>query len=168
MTPSYALRKMPGLTGPSRGHTRTVYITVGIDIDRPPDAIWPHLVDWENLHLWMQEARDFRVVSDRWEGVGVEAEARVRIAGLTSRDRIRVIRWEPPAILELAHLGWVKGTGYMELSPVERGTHLFWREELRPPWGILGAIGLRLLAPLMRRIFARDLRLLREIVEQNR
>lgn len=168
MTPSYALCNVPSLTGPSKGFTRTIFITVGIDIDRPPGAIWPHLVDWENLHTWMREARDFRVVGDRREGIGVEAEARVRIAGVTSRDRIRVTRWEPPAILELAHLGWVKGTGYMELSPVERGTHVFWREELVPPWGMLGAIGLRLLAPLMRRIFARDLRLLREIVEKDR
>jgi uncharacterized membrane protein len=145
-----------------------VYITVGIDIDSPPDAVWPHLVDWENLPTWMREARDVRVVGALREGVGVEAEAQVRIAGLRSRDRVRVTRWEPPAILELAHLGWVKGSGYMELSPLDRGTHVFWREELVPPWGILGAIGLRLLAPLMRRIFARDLRLLRDVVESER
>jgi uncharacterized membrane protein len=145
-----------------------VSITVGIDIDRPPEAIWPHLVDWENLPGWMQEARNVRVTGDLREGVGVEAEATVRIAGITTRDRIRITRWNPPVILEMAHLGWVKGTGYLELSPLERGTHVFWREELVPPWGILGSIGLRLIAPIMRRIFARDLRLLREIAESNR
>jgi uncharacterized membrane protein len=159
---------MPSLTGPSRGFTRTLYISVAIDIDAPPEAIWPHLVDWENLPRWMREARDIRVVGPVREGVGVEAEAQVRIAGLRSTDRVRVTRWEPPAILELAHLGWVKGSGYMELTPLDRGTHVFWREELLPPWGILGAIGLRMLAPLMRRIFARDLRILRDLVESER
>jgi uncharacterized protein YndB with AHSA1/START domain len=165
MTPSYPFCRMPRLTGPSKGSTRTVFITVEIDIDAPPEVIWHHLVDWENLPKWMREARDLRVVGDVREGVGVEAEARVRIAGLSTRDRIRVTRWEPPVILELAHLGWVKGSGYMELTPLERGTHMFWREELIAPWGILGAIGLRLLARLMRRTFARDLRFLREVVE---
>jgi uncharacterized protein YndB with AHSA1/START domain len=165
MTPSYALCKMPSLTGPSKGHTRVVSIMVTIDIDTTPEKIWPHLVDWEQLPRWMQEASSIRILGAQREGVGVQAEARVRIAGLSTRDRIQVTRWEPPAILELAHLGWVKGSGYMELTPLARGTHVFWREELLPPWGILGSLGLRLLAPLMRRIFARDLRLLREVVE---
>jgi hypothetical protein len=53
----------------------------------------------------------------------------------------------------------------MELSPTERGTHLFWREELVPPWGGLGRLGLRLLTPVLRRTFARDVRLLRELAE---
>lgn len=159
---------MANLSGPSKGFTRTIYISMEIDIDRPAEAIWPHLVDWENLERWMHEARDFRVVGNRREGVGVEAQATVRIAGFTTRDRIRVTRWEPPAILEMAHLGWVKGAGYMELSPLDRGTRLFWREELVPPWGVIGAIGLRMLAPLMRRTFARDLRLLRALTEAER
>jgi uncharacterized membrane protein len=145
-----------------------VYITVGIDIDRPPEGIWPHLVDWENLPGWMQEARNISVIGGLREGIGVEAEATIRIAGITTRDRIRVTRWEPPSVLEMAHLGWVKGSGYIELSPLDRGTHVFWREELVPPWGLLGSIGLRLLAPVVRRTFARDLRLLREVVESDR
>jgi hypothetical protein len=114
----------------------------------------------------MKEARDFTVVSDRREGVGVEATATIRILGITTRDRIRVTRWEPPTILEIAHLGWVRGTGYMELAPTEEGSHLFWRESLQPPWGIAGRLGMRMLRPSMRRIFQRDLGLLRDLVER--
>jgi uncharacterized membrane protein len=140
-------------------------ITVGITIRRPADRIWPYLVDWERLPRWMAEASDVQVVGDRREGVGVEAEATVRIAGITTRDRVRVVTWRPPSILEIAHLGWVKGAGYMELSPTEEGAHLFWRETLVPPWGVLGRIGMRLVRRAMRRTFERDLRLLRELVE---
>lgn len=143
----------------------TLHITTEVDIARPPDVVWPYLVDWERLDRWMREARDFTVTSERREGVGVEAAATVRIAGIRTRDRIRVITWEPPSILEIAHLGWVSGTGYQELSPTEDGTHLFWRESLRPPWGVVGRIGMRILGGLMRRTFQRDVELLRRLVE---
>jgi uncharacterized protein YndB with AHSA1/START domain len=143
-----------------------VVITVETDIARSPEAVWPHLVDWERLDRWMLEAGDFRVVSAHREGVGVEAEATVRIAGITTRDRIRVTRWEPPRVLEMAHLGWVEGTGYMELSPIETGSHLLWRETLIPPWGVIGRAGMAILRPLMRRTFRRDLAHLTALVER--
>ena len=146
----------------------TIHIVTSVDIHRPADVVWPYLVDWERLDRWMREARDFTVVSDRREGIGVEAEATVAIAGITTRDRIRVTGWDPPTVLEIAHLGWVKGQGYIELSPTDEGTRVFWRESLQPPWGILGGIGMRAMAPTMRRIFQRDLDLLRDLVQRER
>jgi uncharacterized protein YndB with AHSA1/START domain len=142
-----------------------VILTMSIRIQRNPDIVWPYLVDWEGLNRWMLEARSFRVTGTRREGVGVEAEATIRIAGITTRDSIRVTRWEPARVLEMDHLGWVKGTGYMELTPQDLGSTLFWRESLIPPWGWLGATGMRVVAPLMRRAFRRDLRVLRDLVE---
>lgn len=153
------------LIGPSPGD-RTISLVSRITIPRPPESVWPFLVDWERLGAWMQEASDFRVTSAEREGVGVEAEATIRIAGITTRDPIRVTRWEPPWILEIEHLGWIRGSGYMELSPSDEGTDLFWREIYVPPWGPLGRSGMRLLRPLMRRTFARDLRALRDLVER--
>lgn len=145
--------------------TRAITIISTVDIARPPQAVWPYLVDWEHLDRWMREARDFRVIGERREGVGVEAEATIRIAGISTRDRVRVSQWDPPVALEIEHLGWVKGIGYMELSPTDEGCHVFWREELFPPWGPLGRSGIRLVSPFMRRVFRRDLRLLKALVE---
>jgi uncharacterized membrane protein len=152
----YGARSMPA----------PVHITTTVDLRSPAPQVWPYLVDWERLPRWMEEMADVRVVTDHREGVGVEAEATVRIGGLTTRDRIRVTRWEPPAVLEIAHLGWVRGTGYMELSPTDTGSRLFWRESLVPPWGLVGAAGIRLYAPLLRRVFRRDLRRLRDLVDR--
>ncbi|MGH2691662.1 MAG: SRPBCC family protein [Actinomycetota bacterium] len=145
--------------------TRAVSIISTIDISRPAEAVWPYLVDWERLDRWMKEARDFKVIGEQREGVGVEAEAAIRIAGITTRDRVRVTHWQPPVALEIAHLGWVKGTGYMELSPIEHGCNVFWREELFAPLGSLGRSGLRLVAPIMRGVFRRDLRVLKDLAE---
>ena len=74
--------------------------------------------------------------------------------------------WEPPRILVIDHLGWVKGAGEIQLQPVSEGTRMRWRETLFAPkvLGPVGRLGLRVAAPLMRRIFARDLRVLRSLV----
>lgn len=137
-----------------------------IEIARPPETVWPYLVDWERLDRWMEEGRRFRVLGDRREGVGVEAEATISILGITTTDRIRVIHWEPPAVLEIEHLGWVRGRGLMEVGVTERGSHLFWREVLKPPLGGLGGLGMRLLSPIIRRTFRRDLETLRDLIER--
>ncbi|HEV3364700.1 MAG TPA: SRPBCC family protein, partial [Acidimicrobiia bacterium] len=81
--------------------------------------------------------------------------------GIQTRDRVRVAGWEPPRRLVIEHLGWVTGRGIIELTPVagER-THVWWREELHPPLGVLGAIGMTAFKPLMGRVFRRDLRIL--------
>jgi hypothetical protein len=127
----------------------------------PPDAIWELITDWEHQDDWMLEASDFVVVSDAREGVGVEAEATIRIGGIQTRDRVRVAEWDPPRRLGIEHLGWVTGRGVIELTPVAgRRTHVWWREELNPPLGALGAIGMTAFKPLMARIFRRDLRIL--------
>jgi hypothetical protein len=132
----------------------------------PPEIVWALLTDWERQGDWMLEASDVVVVGRQREGVGVEARAKVRIAGITTRDRIRVTMWEPPRILVIEHLGWVKGTGELQMAPIREGTRLRWRESLFPParLGPFGVIGLRLFAPILRRIFRRDLRVLRELV----
>jgi hypothetical protein len=132
---------------------------------RPPDIVWELITDWEHQDDWMLEASDFAVTSSFREGVGVEAEATIRIMGIRTRDRIRVSGWEPKRRLVIEHLGWVSGTGDLLLTPVGRDrTHFFWREELRPPLGALGATGLAALKTFMRRAFRRDLRVLEALV----
>lgn len=144
---------------------REVEISLSIDIDKPPEVVWPYLVDWENLNRWMKEGSSFRVTTAHREGEGVEAEAEIRIGGLKTIDRIRVSRWEPPVLLQIDHLGWVKGVGLIRCFPTASGTHLFWKESLVPPWSIIGATGIRIFKRPMRRTFLRDMKLLKELVE---
>ena len=145
----------------ARALARPVVIEIARATRAAPAVVWDLVTDWERQGDWMLEARDFVVVSERREGVGVEAEATVRIAGVTTRDRVRVTRWEPERLLAIEHLGWVSGVAEIHLTPVRGGgTHVFWREELRPPLGALGGLGLRAFRPLMARVFRRDLRVL--------
>jgi carbon monoxide dehydrogenase subunit G len=145
---------------------RPVVIEVLDTMPGPPEVVWELITDWEHQGDWMLEASRFELIGDRREGVGVEAKATVRIGGLRTRDRIRVSMWEPPRILVIDHLGWVKGAGEIQLVPTREGTRMRWRETLFAPrlLGVLGRLGMRAFTPLLHRTFQRDLRVLRSLV----
>ena len=144
-----------------------VVIELSATLPGPQEVVWALITDWENLGDWMLEASHFVVTSPHREGIGVEAEATIKIGGISTRDKVVVSGWEPPKRLAIDHLGWVAGRGEMHLTPLDGDrTHLFWREELIPPqsMGGLGALGLTGFKPLMRRIFERDLKILKGLV----
>lgn len=147
--------------GPMTKRIWPVLIDMAITLPGPPEIVWRLITDWEHQDDWMLEASDFKVTSAHREGLGVEAEATISIGGITTRDTVRVVTWEPPKRLAIEHGGWVAGRGELFLTPMaDDETYLYWREELIPPFGLLGRIGLLLFRPLMRRIFVRDLRVL--------
>ena len=142
-----------------------VSIEIAQTVPGPPSVVWELITDWEHQGDWMLEARDFKVISEQREGVGVEAEASISIGGITTRDVVRVVGWEPERRLAIEHRGWVSGLGEIHLTPLGNDrTHIFWREELTPPIGMLGALGLSAFKPLMTRIFKRDLKILSGLV----
>ena len=146
---------------------KPVVIDLTTTLPGPPQVVWRLITDWENQYLWMIEASDFVVTSPHPEGVGVEATATVKVGGIKTRDPIRVDVWEPERRLGIEHGGWVKGRGDLTLEPEGATTRMRWREELHPPWGILGAIGLRAFRPMLARTFRRDLGLLARLVQQS-
>jgi uncharacterized protein YndB with AHSA1/START domain len=144
---------------------RSVAIIMTEIMPGPPEIVWEMITDWEHQDDWMLEASDFVVLSGPREGVGVEAEATIKIGGITTRDVVRVVEWEPNRRLGIEHDGWVWGRGDIHLTSLGKDlTHVFWREELHPPLGLLGAVGLRAFEPLMARVFRRDLRVLAGLV----
>lgn len=142
-----------------------VTIVVETHIDASAEQVWPWLVDWENLGRWMLEGSNFQVLGDKRDGVGVRARAKIKIAGISTTDVVTVTGWDPPTKLVVSHEGWVSGVGVLECSRTGAGTVLRWTEVFEPPLGIVGRLGLQIFKPLMRRVFARDLRILKQLVE---
>jgi hypothetical protein len=144
-----------------------VAVDNAIELEGSADLVWRIITDWERQGDWMLEASDIVVVSPHREGLGVEAEATVKIGGIGTRDRIRVDVWEPGNHLGIVHLGWVKGRGDLRLTELGTDrTRLDWREELVGPLGPLGAIGIRVFVPLLARTFRRDAQVLAKLVRE--
>ncbi len=135
------------------------------ELDAPPSVVWDVLTDWERQCDWMLEMSEIVVTSAQRAGVGVTARATIRMGGIRTTDLVRIDVWEPSRQLGMSHDGWVKGRGDMWLSALPgKRAKLDWREELHPPLGVLGAVGLRVFRPLIRRTFKRDVAILRNIV----
>ncbi len=144
---------------------RPVVVETAGELPGPIELVWELLTDWERQTEWMLEMTNVVLTSEHREGVGVEARATVRIGGISTTDIVRVDKWEPPTHLGLVHEGWVRGRGDIRLGPQPDGTtRMDWREELWPPWSVIGAAGLRLFGPLLRRTFRRDLQALGRLV----
>ncbi len=142
-----------------------VAIELASTMPGPPATVWRLITDWEHQDDWMLEAGDFVVTSSHREGTGVTAEATITIGGISTRDAIEVVAWEPNRHLAIEHQGWVSGRGELHLTPLGADrTHLYWIEHLYPPLGLLGAVGLHGFKPLMERVFRRDLRVLQALV----
>jgi uncharacterized protein YndB with AHSA1/START domain len=142
-----------------------VTIELASTMPGPPEVVWQLITDWKHQGDWQLEARDFVVTSEEHEGVGVTAEATISLGGVTTRDTVEVVAWEPKRLLVIEHRGWVKGRGEISLTPLGSDrTHVYWTEMLHPPLGMAGALGLTGFKPLMTRVFKRDLRVLQALV----
>jgi len=143
-------------------------------IPASPAAVWDVLADFERQREWMVDIRSLRVVSDEKRGVGTKIDATSAVFGLPIiKDLIVVTAWDPPRRMDVrratpsAGLGRVglKGTGSFVLEPEGDGATFTWVEDVEVPFGWLGVLAWRLvIAPHMRRVYARSMVMLESIV----
>lgn len=143
-------------------------VEVTTTVFAPRELVWEILTDWERQPEWMPDALEVRVVSDQRAGEGVRLECPTRAVGLTILDELVVTGWRPPEYLEVQHTGRIiKGDAAFELAATDLGTRVTWWEQVDPPLGAVGAAATRtVIAPWLRALFGRSLRLLRARCEQ--
>lgn len=133
----------------------------------PRDVVWKVLVDWERQSEWMLDAKSVTVLSDERAGVGVTLRCPTNLLGVTVEDVMRVTTWDEERELGVIHLGRIiTGSGSFELADEGTGTRITWWEEVAPPLGAVGEWGATtLVAPIIKRIFARSLARLAGLAE---
>lgn len=142
------------------------YFHVTANIEAPVERVWALLVDWEGSGAWMVDATTVEVVGEQREGVGTRVRAVTRIAGLAIEDRLVVVGWEEPRLIEIMHVGWpIRGLAWFETSAWNGGTRFDWGEELDPPLGPLGELGGLVLRRPIERVLAKSAMKLKALAE---
>jgi carbon monoxide dehydrogenase subunit G len=138
-------------------------------VDAPPAAVWARLADIADHVNWMADAAAIRFSGDRRRGVGTRFECDTVVGPLTTVDVMEVVEWQDGEAIGVRHSGVVTGTGRFTLAAVSGGrTRLAWDEDLSFPWYLGGGATSRLARPVLRRLWAGNLRRFAERVERGR
>ncbi|MGY6500863.1 MAG: SRPBCC family protein [Acidimicrobiales bacterium] len=141
-------------------------IRISVVIDATPDQVWADVRDVASHVEWMTDAVAIRFTSDQTSGVGTSFECDTKVGPIKLTDLMEITEWEDARRMGVRHVGMVTGTGVFTLSPVgDTATAFTWTEDLTFPWWMGGTIGGLVGAPVMRWIWRRNLRTLKERVE---
>jgi len=136
-----------------------------IVVDAPIERVWAVLADVEGQARWMQEMKAIRVLTPGAVGVGMVAEADVRMFGITVTDPVTITEFDPPHRYAISHDGTFKGRGLITLESGADGTTTIvrWDELLIPP--VLPHLGAIVMSPALAAVFQADLVRFKELVE---
>jgi uncharacterized membrane protein len=136
-----------------------------IVVHAPIERVWAVLADVEGQARWMQEMKAIRVLTPGPVGVGMVAEADVRMFGITVTDPVTITEFEPPHRYAISHDGTFKGRGVITLESGADGTTTIvrWEELLIPP--VLPHLGALVMTPALGAVFQADLVRFKELVE---
>ncbi|MCZ6891828.1 MAG: SRPBCC family protein [Chloroflexi bacterium] len=139
-----------------------------IGILASPAQVWARLTDIQGQPDWMTGIRSLEITSETTRGLHTTFRVVSRGPfGTRVVDDMEYTEWVEEQALVVEHRGSVKGHGTFLLTPIELGTRLGWREEIRMPLGLLGELVFRLLyRRALRRTFKQDLWNLKRLVEE--
>ncbi len=142
-------------------------IKVSTVIDASRRDVWAVIEDVGSHVDWMADAVAIRFTSRRRTGVGTTFECDTRVGPLRLTDVMEITEWRPRRVMGVRHTGVVSGEGRFTLRRARGGgtrTRFTWRERLRFPWWLGGPVGATVAAPVLRRIWRRNLANLAEKV----
>lgn len=121
-------------------------ITLSVDVDAPPEAVWAAVIDWDRQGEWMLLTR-----VRGGHGLGATVEAFTGVGRVGFLDPMTITHWRPPLRCEVRHRGRVvRGSAAFEVEPLPDGRSRFvWSEWLLLPLGAVGRLGFALLRPLV-------------------
>ena len=130
-----------------------------VDVEVPADVLWDYLMDWPRQGEWIPFTRVERAdPTDPANAVGGRIRAWSGIGPLGFWDEMTITTWDRRpdggGVCEVLHTGAVvKGEGVFEVVATGPGSSRFlWSEMVVVPLGRLGALGWRVVRPLLERL----------------
>lgn len=145
-------------------------VRVSVIIDASPAEVWDEVRHVERHVSWMADAAVIRFTTARVEGMGTAFECDTRVGPFRLTDHMEITEWRRARSMGVRHTGIVRGEGRFTLRPVRRAgrpvrTRFTWSERLVFPWWLGGPFGGIVGVRVMKRIWRRNLRSLKRIVE---
>jgi len=141
-------------------------IRVSTVINATPAEVWAQVEDVGSHVQWMADAVAIRFTSTDHAGVGTTFDCDTKVGPLRLTDKMEITAWRPGEAMGVRHVGLVTGSGAFTIEPAAEGRTTFtWAEDLRFPWWMGGPIGGLVGAPILKRIWTKNLRHLKAQIE---
>ena len=142
-------------------------IKVSIIINKPLATVWDEVKIMENHVNWMQDAANIEFLSENTSGIDTKMDVLTKVGPIKMNDVITVTRWEEMKCIGVIHEGIVTGEGVFFLSSVDNDSTKFeWVEELKFPIYLGGPIGEIFGGLLLKQIWKKNLKNLKNIIEK--
>lgn len=135
-------------------------------IDASPRQVWDVVGRIERHVDWMVDAEAIRFTSRRTSGIGTTFDCDTRVGPFRLTDRMEITELRPGRSMGVRHRGLVTGTGRFTLRRRPGGrTRFTWAERLTFPWWMGGPVGGAVGGRVLRYVWKRNLRALKQTVE---
>jgi hypothetical protein len=144
-------------------------IRVSTVIDAPPAQVWDEVRIIERHVDWMADARSITFRGSRRSGVGTTFDCVTQVGPIRLTDRMEITEWREGRYMGVRHTGLVTGRGRFTVVRARGGrTRFTWDERLKFPMWLGGPVGGVVGGMVMRRIWRKNLRVLKALVESGR
>jgi hypothetical protein len=121
--------------------------------------VWADLENIASHVEWMEDAVSIRFRGHQRRGVGTEFDCITKVGPVRLTDLMQITEWRANHTMGVRHVGLVRGAGRFRLRRARGGrTRFSWEERLVFPWWLGGPIGGIVGAPVLRRIWRKNLR----------
>ena len=139
-------------------------IKVSTTINAPIKTVWNEVSRLEEHTNWMNDAEKIDFLSENNSGVGTKMKVLTKVGPIKLYDYMTVTEWINEEIIAVDHTGIVSGKGKFRLEEVdENSTKFNWEETLKFPLYLGGIIGEFFGAPILKLIWKKNLKNLKEI-----
>lgn len=139
-------------------------INVYTTINSPLKIVWNEVSKLENHTNWMHDAVKIDFLSENNRGLGVKMKVLTKVGPIRLYDYMTVTEWVEEESIGVDHIGIVKGKGRFKLEKVDDNKTLFiWEETLKFPIYLGSIVGEFFGAPVLKLIWKRNLKNLKEI-----
>jgi uncharacterized protein YndB with AHSA1/START domain len=140
-------------------------VTATVIVRAPAEKVFAAFTAWERQGEWIPFT-EVRIVEGNG-GEGSTIEAVTTVGPATLKDRMQVVRLDPPYEVRVVHTGRVlRGPGVMRATPMDGGrTQVVWHEWFQLPTGVAGRLTWPLLWPGSKFSLTQALRKFARLVE---